>query len=570
MPPSAAPESGPTAADPSPVRDSGRDSGIPGAGATPTGSRWTGLERLTVALLLALHASLAFVQRAPAVTTGHDDALYLLLAREVAHGSYRDRHLPGAPWHRQYPPGYPALLAAGRTVLGQEPGRLALLGIACSTAALLVVYVSARAVAPVQVAMATLVLSSINPFLVAQAGRIASESLFMLLVALALWLLLPFGRAGARAWIPTVAAAFTRSAGLPFAGALVVHEVIGRRWRRAALAIVLALVPAAAWAAFSLGRADDAVVSSYASDVERLAGARQESTGVVQREGLPESAVARSVLNAVLYVQSNVPTLLPVPALAGTRVDNAVWLVAIVACMAAGLWWLRRRWSALPLFLAAYGALLVVWPWTVGRFALPVLPQLLLLFLLGAWVLASRALVRPLLVWLVPAVLIGVTASIETVATSRAASACDRSAPHDSPACFSSAQRDLFAAARVLAQDPTGGRVLTAKAGTVALLSGRPVLPSTSFLELPAAAAGSIGDQLGVRAVLIGHLHETDSEMAERLLPHCRRLREWRRFPDGALLFRFDVADAATDPAACRVLEARVAEPALTRPIGLW
>jgi hypothetical protein len=42
----------------------------------------------------------------------NDDVVYLALAKALATGAgYRELFVPGAPWHVQYPPGYPAMLA---------------------------------------------------------------------------------------------------------------------------------------------------------------------------------------------------------------------------------------------------------------------------------------------------------------------------------------------------------------------------------------------------------------------------------------------------------------------------
>src|SRR5882672_8450368 len=75
--------------------------------ALPTHRRWM----LAAVGLLAVHAALAWWLRAPAISTGHDDAIYLLLGRDLLRGSYRNFWLTGAPFHGLYPPLYPALLA---------------------------------------------------------------------------------------------------------------------------------------------------------------------------------------------------------------------------------------------------------------------------------------------------------------------------------------------------------------------------------------------------------------------------------------------------------------------------
>lgn len=59
------------------------------ATAEARGLSWRSYAGLPV-LLLALHAVLAWIGRSPGILTRQDDARYLVLARALRHGQYRD------------------------------------------------------------------------------------------------------------------------------------------------------------------------------------------------------------------------------------------------------------------------------------------------------------------------------------------------------------------------------------------------------------------------------------------------------------------------------------------------
>ena len=67
--------------------------------------------RAAAGVLLTVHAILAWMHRVPGLTTEHDDAWYLVLARALRQFSYAELPIVGTPPHAMYPPGYPALLA---------------------------------------------------------------------------------------------------------------------------------------------------------------------------------------------------------------------------------------------------------------------------------------------------------------------------------------------------------------------------------------------------------------------------------------------------------------------------
>src|SRR6185436_3869563 len=212
-----------------------------------------------VGLLLGLHAVLAWIGRMPGVLTGEDEAIYLLLARQLRHFTYKDVFLTGQPMHAMYPPGYPALLALWGFLVGQRFDELLLLSLACSVAALLLVFLMVRQLWSSTVALLVLAALAVNPFLVDRAGTLASEAPYMLLTMVALWCALRGDRrnlilAGAAA----VAAALTRSIGLTAVAALAAHWLWGRRYAAAGAGVAAALV-GAGWVVWSFTAPDKLV-----------------------------------------------------------------------------------------------------------------------------------------------------------------------------------------------------------------------------------------------------------------------------------------------------------------------
>src|SRR5690606_24465626 len=58
---------------------------------------------VAAAVLIALHAALAWWYHVPALSIGHDDAVYVLLGRSLRALEYRDLYRVGTPPHAVYP-----------------------------------------------------------------------------------------------------------------------------------------------------------------------------------------------------------------------------------------------------------------------------------------------------------------------------------------------------------------------------------------------------------------------------------------------------------------------------------
>ena len=183
---------------------------------TPIAPPWTTGARIAAAVLLTIHALLAWQFRVPGLSSAADDAAYLSLARALRSGAYVELWTAGLPAHAMYPPVYPAWLAlVGATGAAQVQLAVAL-NILLSVAALALAAVLAGRLSP-WLAVAMLAVCAPNPTLLDIAGRIYSEPLFMALSLAAVLLVTtetPTARTLALAGAAALAASLTRSIGV--------------------------------------------------------------------------------------------------------------------------------------------------------------------------------------------------------------------------------------------------------------------------------------------------------------------------------------------------------------------
>ena len=90
------------------------------AGEAPDGTWSRPLSRALWAVLL-LGVVIGWFARQPALTTGGDEATYVILSESLDQGQYRDEFVLGTPRHAKYPPGMPAWLLVLRHTLGDSP-----------------------------------------------------------------------------------------------------------------------------------------------------------------------------------------------------------------------------------------------------------------------------------------------------------------------------------------------------------------------------------------------------------------------------------------------------------------
>ncbi|HEV8611897.1 MAG TPA: hypothetical protein VGQ73_00215, partial [Gemmatimonadales bacterium] len=367
----------------------------------PTGApsgRRAAVVIILAGLLLGLHALLAWWLRAPAITTGHDDAVYLLLARSLRHFSYHDAWLVGTPPEAQYPPLYPAVLALVGAVLGDGLDTALALNVLLSTFALGVFFALVRRWSP-GVALLGLAVCAVNPWLIRLAGLVASEPLFLVLVALTLWLLAvqpATGRSRIAATATAVAAMLTRLIGVTLAIALVGQWLIERRFRAVAAFGGASALLGGAWLVWTAMAPRGLPGQSYIADAffrepavsvsgpdSGAAGPRAPAARAEPRALLP-TLVTRIGRNVRAYAQTGIPSALALPTVKKTAWDNLFWLLVLLGFGVLGL---RELWRNLPagvLLLGSYTLVLLLWPYSIERYFVPVVPLAVLTILLGS------------------------------------------------------------------------------------------------------------------------------------------------------------------------------------------
>ncbi|MEJ7811576.1 MAG: hypothetical protein WKG32_14280 [Gemmatimonadaceae bacterium] len=521
---------------------------------------------IAAAVLLIAHAVLAWLMRIPAITTGNDDAVYLHLARSLRELGYNDRFLVSAPVHAQYPPGYPVMLALLGALAGERLDVFLAAGVALSVGALALFFDAVRRLWTPALALMALALASVNVLVLANAGRLMTETPFMALTVGALWLL---SRRPATRWTlvlagaAVIAAALTRTVGVTLVVAVIALWLVERRIRAAATLAVVSALTVGAWLLWTVLSPAKSVGRSYVAD----AGAAIAPTAVTASGGL----LGRLQYNAVDYLTRQIPFALPVPTVAGTRVDNVFWLLVILALGALGSYALWRRWRASFFALAAYFALLLVWTWTFGRLLEPLLPLLLLALLAGA-ALAGRRF-GPRAEWALPLALtlvIGATSLTQTAAALKIAARCDRAHQFRLTAgCFEPA-RIAFVASAEFARTRTDPTAVFAsgKEGAFAYHSNRRLVPLASLLDADSSQILARLAAMRVDYVMLGGFLVKEHRLATQLLPICDRLALVADFPPRAIMLRVrDDAPPGSDRRACDALAQYVARSP-SKPAG--
>jgi hypothetical protein len=509
----------------------------------------TGSVALVVLCLLAVHAVLAWHLRAWGLTTGDDDAGYVLLARALRAGTYRDLHDVGLRVAARYPPGYPALLAIVALVAGERIDALVALSVVSSVVALWLLFDVVRRRWSTELGLLVLAGSALNPYLIQNAGRLMSEAPFMALVMLSLWSAVRFGDTTRGAWLSgaaAIAAVLVRSAGLPLVAALSLVWLAQKRFRRFVVFTLLACATAGAWTAWTVFAPDTQERGLYAAD----AMSRGHSATFAA------AMITRVTTNAMMYTTQFLPSELALPTIPGTVVDNALELVIIGVCLLAGLATLWFRWRVACLFLVLYAGLLILWAWPIDRFLDPVMPVVLLAILAGALAIVQRASERG--AWVAASALALIVGGSAVAADARLVAAqerCDRRNPTASTGCVTASEIAFFEAARfVAANTPGDAVVVTAKARPFYYYSGRRTISS-------AAVMGMAPEQLIARMrhdhadyVLLSSLGFLWPAVRRAVSGACGSFVVVRRFDPETVLLRLTDAPVAGESLACEIL----------------
>ena len=505
-----------------------------------------------VAALLVLHAALAWSGREIAVLTAQDDVRYMLLGRSLQGLSYRDLYLVGTPPHNVYPPGYSAFLAIWGAIAGGSFASVIVANITLSTAALGLAFAAIRRVWSPTGALLCLACLAVNPYLVARAGGVRSESLYMFLSLLALWALTWKTSSPRRplvAGAAAILAGLTRTVGVSLIAAIGVGWMLRKRRKAAAILMAAAAATVGAWLVWS------ALAPGQYEGVHYFAKA------VTDTEGPLFSTLARRFSTLVPnYGARSTPWVLALPTIANTSVDNVFWALVVAAGIIAGLFEMLRRWPVVTGYLLLYALILVFWPYYLPRFLEPAVPLLVPTLLLGLGLIARRfggawslGLIAGMSALMVAG---GLARTVDNVSYRRG---CEPFSLETPPACI---QEDRASYLRALHyvnnRVPTNAVFLTGKPETLYYYTGRQsVLPESMFSMDPETFPSTLRAR-GVDYVLLGSLHVNELARLHPLLQrHCDSFRVEAFFEPRTYLLRVEEAGGvAGEPDACEAMAA--------------
>jgi len=344
------------------------------------------LERLAPVALVALVMLVALLTVTPwPVGAFQDDAIYTILAKALATGEgYRMINLPGAPHATHYPPGYPFVLSLLWRISPSFPENIVLFKFANA------VWLSLAALGAWAFAHTRLGWAAVPSALAALAGTLAivvllvtgvvlSEPMFMALLFPALLLAERSAESGSvrlavAAGLACGALALVRTLGAVIIPAAIVVMLYRRHiWSALAIAIAAAfcLVPWQLW------------LNAWQHEIPPVLMGKYGAYGPWVAQGFEEGglAFARGVVVANLQSVERFLGYAFMPmAAVGPRV---VAFVTVCGLAALGLGVLVRRAAITAMFMAAYAAVVLFWPFEPDRFILAVWPLLTLCLLTG-------------------------------------------------------------------------------------------------------------------------------------------------------------------------------------------
>lgn len=343
-----------------------------------------GLRRLDVVVAVVLAgvmlAAGAWRMVPGVVGAVHDDGVYVSTAKSIAAGQgYRLVNLPGEPPQTKYPILYPAVLAIVWMLVPAFPQNAVFMQWTSLTAAaigvgLAYLFLVRFGYASRAAAGAGALLAALTPMFVYLSTLTMSESVFGLLMVVALWgaeRAAIRGPGSRRSQIVTgigLALPFLcRGFGLAVPAGVGLASLRARRSLMVATATAAAMIGAwMAWSWLALRATPPGVAGYYTNYADSVA-----ATFTV-------NAPRILAINAMLLLTSTVGL-----ALDGLRRLGPAWSfglvqVFLVAGLVAWIAIVRDAWRGqiLPACLLMYGALAVVWPWPPPRFLVPVLPLL--------------------------------------------------------------------------------------------------------------------------------------------------------------------------------------------------
>lgn len=340
------------------------------------------------AALLALALSLWTFD--PKLSLSGDNTEFVTLARSLASGEgLTYTHLPEPRTSTKFPFGFPLLLAPVAALFGGASGAdagtpdwmvMKWLVVLTFAAAAAFLYLLVRDMGGEGRAVATTLVAVSGPLTVSYGHQVMSEVPYLMWSMLALWLLgrglaSPGWRDNRWLWAgiaATIAAYYTRSVGIVLIGATVCHLLWLRDWRRALVvggACFVAMLPWALRNSLAGGG------SVYVKQLIMVNPYRPEM-GYLDLSGL----LGRVLEHLDFYLALDL-SMAMWPAFEGSSAAlNPASVALLLVAVAVLVVCLRRRQHLLLVTYAVFfTGTVLLWPWSGGRFFVPLLPVLWIL-----------------------------------------------------------------------------------------------------------------------------------------------------------------------------------------------
>jgi hypothetical protein len=513
-------------------------------------------------VLLVVHVVLAWLIREPGITSRNDDGVYLLLSRAVRLFQYRSLYAVDLAPHTQYPPGYPVFLAGLTLLFGEHIDLFLAAGTLCSAIAVGLVFDVLRRRTDTTTAFLVIVPTAINCWLLRLAGTLIAEPVYLLVSALALWLLerdasRPRTAGGTAAGL---VGALVRSVGVMLPAAIGLSLLSRRQWRQAALVAVASAAVLGPWFVW---------VATHPAELE--VKDRSYLFAIKNAAANPNwHYLPRRLVVAKTYLVHDLPLNLPMPRVE-TTLRQSQWGPAAAVLILVGLLPLWRRLPVAATYLALYCGLLLLWTADSPRFVSMVVPLLIAALILGTQQLFRRA--PP---WVGRAAVVALSGGLalgslrEWRADRQALTGCDRAHALEQSGCYNEEVRTYFVAATRMSESvPPDAGVLAMHEASVAYLSDRlTAAVSTTSADMTSTELLNHLARNKVDYVLLGHTRTKEIRwLAPRLLEQCGRLDQLLWVAPHAFLFRVrSPGEGSSDRIACRSLQSYLADPPRTAP----
>ena len=468
-----------------------------------------GISRLLpwLAPVLTMAVGIFAVDGSP-VGAARDDSMYVVLAKSLATGhGFRWLNIPGTPAAAHFPPGYPAVLALLWKLDPAFPANVVLFKLTNVLFAALAAFAVARLVrhrldATELSAQVYALATMIAVPMLTLATQVMSEPLFL---AITIGALIVAERVAERSDAPardvvvlallSSGAALVRTHGIALVAAVALVLCMRRRFRHAVLYACVALavlLPWQLWVALHAGLVPDPMRGNYGSYLSLVADAvRARGFGLLGAAALrPAHAIGLIVQYAFAPV--------------GFAALRIAALVVLAILSGVGARSLRRRIPVTLAFVAVYVTIVLVWPYTPGRFVWCVWPLLVLVPLAGVretmqWSAATSGwrIVRAGLLAAAVAMTCGYVAY--NVAGYRQRSW--------STAGYAAYMRPLLV--QVATRTPRNALIASEAEGTVYLYTGREAVPVGSFMATDYLHPRSPAEYAGAAAMVIDRYHPT-------------------------------------------------------------